>query len=761
MKTRWLQITLTIIAFGLAMLAIAWGAYFRAGLDVTIGMHSVDRIRAPHIMEDVRGTEANRQAALEFAYMLEKIYTIDQDQWPFVANNLEILHGDIAVVRTAYQREQAQYEQAQAIWEAEVAAQDEANEQAQRAWRAARDEAIENETDIPPQPDIPLPPSPPQFMEEYLTLFVGLPMRFTEDEQRLLVAMDDDSFALMWGVILYVAERVQLNHEIDEIDFATGRAITMALAGVDGLDRATADLIENIVLHHLRPNVIPDNERNEQRFDEHSRNFYRVWIQPQQIIVDEGELITEDIYFLLGQFGLLRSDSIRDHVVPLLGVGVLVAALFLISLMYVAFYRPSMAASNKETMLLFTIFVLSLSVAWVFRDFYILGTPAPVIALFIFPMLVSLLIDRKCAMVLTFAMVLICFFVVEGSMAYLLLYATAGALIALLSRFGTERNKVFFVGLMVTAALFVLSVSVTLIIERVHAFSDLPSLFSAAGFAAASGMLTVIICTGSLPFWETVFGVVTPVKLLDLTNPTNPILRRLTIEAPGTYHHSLIVANLAETAAYDIGANSHAARVGGYYHDIGKLKFPHYFAENLDGENPHDLLDPTDSAQIIFSHVSHGLALAGEHRLPQFVRDIINEHHGTTKLQYFYAKAAEADPNVDEKDYRYPGVIPQTRESACVMLADSVEAAVRATMPKLNSVDEVEKTIKNIVRGKLNDGQLADSQLSIKDVTVIEESFFRVLKGMYHERIAYPKAAPKAAPAGDGSADRSVEGSEE
>jgi putative nucleotidyltransferase with HDIG domain len=243
---------------------------------------------------------------------------------------------------------------------------------------------------------------------------------------------------------------------------------------------------------------------------------------------------------------------------------------------------------------------------------------------------------------------------------------------------------------------------------------------------------------GSLPLWETFFGVVTPVKLLDLTNPTNLLLRRLTIEAPGTYHHSLIVANLAETAAYDIGANAHAARVGGYYHDVGKLKFPHYFVENLDGENPHDHLDPINSSNIIMSHVSYGLTLASEHRLPQFVRDIIKEHHGTTLLQYFYSKARETGEQFDEKDFRYPYIIPQTRESACVMLADSVEAAVRSMIPKIQSVDEVEKTIRFIIRGKLNDGQLAESDLSIRDVTVIEQSFFRVLKGMYHERIAYP-----------------------
>ena len=751
MKTKWLQITLIALAFGLAMLAITRGAYFRAGFDVTIGAPSAELIRAPHAMLDEWATEINRMEALELAYGLDQVYEIDQRQWQVVENNLDILHDDILAIRSDYSREISQYMQAQEDWEADVAEQNEENARAQIEWEVARADAILNETAIPARPDIPLPPVPPVFLAEYRELFAGLPMRFSEDEQQLLVNMTDEAFEFMWGVTTQVAEAIQLDSEIDEIDFTIGRAVTRTLAEVDGVDRATADLIENIVLHHLRPNIIPDEERNLERFNEQRGRYDPVWIYPRQIIVDEGHIITEEIYFVLQEFGLLRSESIRENAVAMIGVGVLVAALFLVCLMYLSFYHSKLVTSKKESLLMFTIFILSLALAWGFRDLTMLGTPSPVIALLIFPMFASLLINRKCAIVLTFAMVILCFFVVEGSVAYLLFYATAGALICLLSRFGTERNKVFLVGLMVTAVLFALSIAVALIMERVHALNDLQTLFTNAGFAAASGMLTVIICTGSLPFWETVFGVVTPVKLLDLTNPTNPLLRRLTIEAPGTYHHSLIVANLAETAAFDIGANAHAARVGGYYHDIGKLKFPHYFAENLDGENPHDFLDPINSAQIIFSHVSHGLALAGEHRLPQFVRDIINEHHGTTKLQYFYAKALEIDPNVEEKDYRYPGIIPQTRESACVMLADSVEAAVRATMPKLNSVDDVEKTIKNIVRGKLNDGQLADSQLSIKDVTTIEESFFRVLKGMYHERIAYPKIPPAKADEGETS----------
>lgn len=737
MKSKWLHILLIILAYILTLLAVIAGAYFRAGLDVTEGSISTERIRAPHVLENVRETEVNRLAALAFAENLEVIYIINEDVWLFVENELLLLRSDIEVIRAAYLQELRDFQERKDNWHEEVEAITADFGRARQEWEAARDLAIAAMTPFNiPQPPQPPQPDAPELIIESLDAFADLRMFFSEEEQLLLVTRNDADFAMLWAAVIYTAEAVQINTQIDEIDFLTERAVTMRLSNLEGLDRAAEDLVTGIVLHHLRDNVMEDDERNRQRFEEHSSNYVRAWIQTGQIIVDEGETITADIYYLLGQLGLLRSDSVRENLVLLIGVGVLVALLFLICFMYISFYHPAIITSKKEAALLFTIFVLSLAVAWALRDF-----PVPVIALLMFPMLVSLLIDRRCAMVLSFAMVLVCFFVVEGTLAYLLFYTAASALICLLSRFGTERNKVFLVGLLVTAVQFGLAITVALIIERAHALSDLQSLLFTASLAAMAGMLTVIICTGSLPFWETVFGVVTPIKLLDLTNPTNLLLRRLTIEAPGTYHHSLIVANLAETAAYDIGANAHAARVGGYYHDVGKLKMPHYFVENIDGTNPHDDIEPINSAQIIINHVTHGLTLAEEHRLPQFVRDIIREHQGTTMIHYFYTKAKKADPDVAEDDYRYPFVIPQTRESACVMLADSVEAAVRAAMPKLNSVDEVEKIIRNVVRGKLNDGQLADSQLSIRDVTVIEQSFFRVLKGMYHERIVYPTVA--------------------
>jgi len=744
MKDKLFRFTLILFAFVLTLAAIAGGSYFSAGLDVAPGATSGVLIRAPREVLDSRATDINREEALASAQRLVPIYTIDITEWRFVENNLLLLRGDIEAIRDAYILEEQAFNAATDTWLEEVERISQDFETRHTAWLAVRQEIMMAGGDlstIPPNPTREPDPPQPQWYGQAIAGFATLHMQFTEAEQIQFMHMEDSIFAPLWAGVMTVAETVQLNHEIAEIDFATERAVLRAIDTLQGVDRATATMVENIVMHHLRPNAIPDIELNDRRFYDAANNYQRIFIQEGQIIVDEGQEITEEIYYLLSELGMLRAESLRDMIIPMVGVLVLVAALFAMGIMYLYFYCPTMLTNKKEALLLFTIFVLSLALMWVLRD-----APLPFIAMLIFPMLVSLLIDRRCAIILTIIMVLVGFFIIEGSLAYLLFYITAGTLICLLSRFTTERSKVLFVGTLATAMQFGLFITVSLIIDRSHALDDLQHLFTQAGLAAASGMLTVIICTGSLPFWETFFGVVTPVKLLDLTNPTNLLLRRLTIEAPGTYHHSLIVANLAEAAAYDIGANPHAARVGGYYHDVGKLKSPHYFAENLDGENPHDELEPTNSVQLIINHVSYGLKLAEEHRLPQFVRDMIIEHHGTTILQYFYAKAKETDPEINETDYRYPYVIPQTRESACVMLADSVEAAVRATMPKLNSVDDVEKIIHNIIRGKLNDGQLEDSGLSIRDVAVIQKSFFRVLKGMYHERIAYPKVEPAKEP---------------
>ena len=228
---------------------------------------------------------------------------------------------------------------------------------------------------------------------------------------------------------------------------------------------------------------------------------------------------------------------------------------------------------------------------------------------------------------------------------------------------------------------------------------------------------------------------------MELANPANELMRRLMIETPGTYHHSLIVANLAETAAYDIFCNGTLARVGAYYHDIGKLYKPQYFSENQFGENAHDQLDPYISAKMIIDHVEQGVELAKEHGIPPVIIDIIRQHHGTTLVKYFYVKSTKEKPEGEtkEEDFRYKGPIPQFKESAIVMLADTVEAAVRSSFNQGKSASDVEALIDVLIKDKLNDGQLNDCRLDLKELESIKQSFLKVFNGMNHNRVAYPK----------------------
>ena len=248
-----------------------------------------------------------------------------------------------------------------------------------------------------------------------------------------------------------------------------------------------------------------------------------------------------------------------------------------------------------------------------------------------------------------------------------------------------------------------------------------------------------------MPLYEIVLDAVSPLRLVELSNPNQPLLKRLLIEAPGTAQHSAMVANLAEVAAESIGANALLSRVGALYHDIGKLNNPSYFTENQFGENPHDKLSPEESAKIIFAHVTDGVKLAEENRLPEAVTAFIVEHHGDTVLMSIYPKACKIAeekgmPLPDPADFSYPGRIPQSKETGIVMIADSVEAAMKST--GYRDLVNTEKLIRKIVKGKNDQDQLVDSGLSYQEVEKMVQAFLRVYEGQFHERLKYPDANP-------------------
>ena len=281
------------------------------------------------------------------------------------------------------------------------------------------------------------------------------------------------------------------------------------------------------------------------------------------------------------------------------------------------------------------------------------------------------------------------------------------------------------------------SVAVNLILK-----ASRTEIFTGMIWAVIAGSVSVIASIGFMPIFELISNSVSPVRLIDLSQPGNPLLKRLFVEAPGTSQHSMMVANLADSAAEAIGANPLLAKVGAYYHDIGKLEKPLYFTENQqDIANPHDLLSPEESAAIITAHPDQGVRLERKYRIPTAIIRIIQEHHGSTFQAYFYHKAKTIAtelgmPEPPMNAFRYRCSIPSSRESAVVMLADSCEAAIKST--GITSLDAAEDLFRKLIKQKIDQDQLVNSGLSFNDIEVIIRSFLQVYSGVFHERIKYP-----------------------
>jgi len=252
------------------------------------------------------------------------------------------------------------------------------------------------------------------------------------------------------------------------------------------------------------------------------------------------------------------------------------------------------------------------------------------------------------------------------------------------------------------------------------------------------GVSSGVLAAGAFVTVGVLFGVTTRVQLMELSQLNAPLMRRLQDEAPGTFHHSIIVGNLAERAADLVGADPLLTRVGCYYHDVGKVLQPGMYIENIQtGETPHDQMNPVESAEVIQAHVRGGLELAKRARLPARVTAFIPEHHGTRLVAYFYRKAAEVDPNVDPGPFQYPGPRPQSRETAIVMLADSTEAVVRASSDR--STERIDQLVEEVIAERMAEGQLDESDLTLRDLRTIAESFKSTMRAVYHPRVQYPE----------------------
>ncbi len=483
----------------------------------------------------------------------------------------------------------------------------------------------------------------------------------------------------------------------------------------------------------IEPNLILDKEAIEAARQKKMAEVQPVMILKDQKIVDEGEIITKEAYDILSALGYTDS-KVTGNIILFCTNVVIILLTFGAFYLYINSMQKKMFESGNVFVILFAIYIfeaLGLALTANMESFALVPVS-------LFAMLSTVLIKPKTAITLNLFVSIIGTVIFRGSVDFLIYALLSGTFAVVLVQYTQRRALIFPVSLAVGAVNIVSYMASQVFLAKSLTWS----VFYQSLLAGVMGVVLVIITVGSLPIWENMFGVNSKYRLAELTNPNNELMRRLMIETPGTYHHSLIVANLAETAAYDIYANESLARAGAYYHDIGKLVKPLYFSENQIDKNAHDDLDPYISAKMIIDHVSNGLELAEKHRLPKAIKDIIAEHHGTTLVKYFYMKSTKEKPceTTKEEDFRYPGPIPQTKESAIVMLADTVEAAVRSTMSAGKTIEDVEKLIDVLVQDKLDDGQLNDCRLDLKEIAIIKKAFLKMFKGMYHERVAYPKA---------------------
>jgi putative nucleotidyltransferase with HDIG domain len=426
---------------------------------------------------------------------------------------------------------------------------------------------------------------------------------------------------------------------------------------------------------------------------------------------------------------------------------VIVLVFFLFFVYYLKQYQPFLLKNPKHlaalaVVLVFQLLIIRLSLMLVPRLFEGQGTemlflqPACFIPTAVGTTLVAILFGRE----LCFVLMVFCAFyfgIALNFNLFITLFALTGGLTAALFARNIRYRWEYFKIIPPVVLIQVICIAMW---HLINFQLSMAGFFQNCGLAAINTVLSLFFAMAFTPLLEYLFDVTTNMTLIELSDMNHPVLKRLSIEAAGTYNHSVLVGNLAESAAERIGANSLLARVASYYHDIGKIDKSDYFVENAIGseKSRHNKLTPNMSALIILTHVKEGLELARMYRLPQIIQDIIEQHHGTSWVSFFYEKALEQDPHkqVQEKDFHYPGPPPQSREAAIIMLADSVEAASRSlgtSSPKL-----LRELVKKIIRNKFLDGQLDKCNLTLRDLDGIIEGFMPVLQGMFHSRIKYP-----------------------
>ncbi|MRN55718.1 HD family phosphohydrolase [Paenibacillus monticola] len=532
-------------------------------------------------------------------------------------------------------------------------------------------------------------------------------------------------------------------------DAQTARAKVAEQVSISSLTQRTArEVVQELVRLVLTSNKFYDEETTKEAKVQAREDTPDVFIEQGDVLVAKGQLITADLYTLLDENGLLNNEV--DYW-PQLGLLMLAALLSAGLLMFIRYSGGTSTFKYNNSQLLMLVLVFGITIismrlaAFLQTDVrsYI-GFLAPVA---IGAMLIAMLLDMTLAYFcsILFSILSSIILNVHQNTVFDFNFGFFVLIVSYVAIFAThragQRSTLLKGGIMVS--LFGCGTVFMLTLLGGGVWNQVDTLY-AIGFAFASGLLTAVLVIGLMPFFEATFGILSALKLVELSNPNHPLLRKLLMETPGTYHHSVMVGNLSEAAAEAIGADGLLCRVGSYYHDIGKTKRPFYFIENQNNmENPHDSIEPMLSKSIIVSHARDGVEMLREYKLPKPIRDIAEQHHGTTFLHYFYHKALKLaeekgnEPDFTEDDFRYPGPKAQSKESAVIGIADSVEAAVRSL--RKPTVVQVETMIEKIIKSRLDDHQFDECDLTIKELDIIARTLKETVMGIFHSRIEYPE----------------------
>lgn len=707
---RWLMIVVVLLFF-IATTALIFSSVKTKTIDFYEGQVVDESIRANKTIENVAATEKRKQIA---AQAVSPEYTYQDEVGKNQYNLVNRLFELVSKVKT----------------------------QAQEQYK----EALANQKSGDIVPSISVADELVALKKQFESLDtdnLNFYQKFDDTFYQNLFTLSDDEYTQVKTIALkYLNDEYQ--KQIKEADITIIQKELTERVEKLSLEQSAKNILVTLFKQAIVPNAFLNEKKTEQLRQKAREDVQPVMIYQGEIIVREGSQIDATA---MEKLKLLGMTSQKGSVFPL------VALIMAIALQLVVLFSVILQESDlkKRTVKLVAYLCLMFSGLLIMKVIQVIQNESISYLALLFPVTfipftINALLERRLAILAALFQVIMAVFIYYDAIGTSIVtiifisYLFSGLMGTFVKKSTLYRQR--WQTLLWTVAYPVL-MSLVIVTMQGMSFADSKTWLTIICSGLGS-IISLLFIVGLFPYLELLVSDDSMLVLNELSNPNHPLLKRLLEEAPGTYHHSMMVANLSANAVAAIGGRSLLTRVACYYHDVGKLKHANFFVENLPhgAENPHNFLLPEDSKQIIFGHVLDGAKILEQYHMPQMVIDICNQHHGTTLMKYFYVKAKERNPETKEKDYRYPGPKPQTKEAAVVSIADSCEAAVRAMDNPTNQ--KIKAFVHQLIESRILDGQLDESGLTLNEISIIEHSIVNGLCSTFHSRIKYPKMESEA-----------------